>query len=213
MVDAQNDEVIQLPAAKYRLLVAIRYLNASEAIYNGLKQQQGKNDFHFLVSLRSFIEYSRRGIWFLVWAMNGEVEIAEKLTFQRSGSPSVAKMDKLINDALGNGSISHLLDPVVLINNEPYINLLHALTHGNPISVRMLGFGLDKIFQTDKLLLRAELELNWFRVLLYRRTLGEEFCDIWKLLVPIHNQPDTMRSAAMQAGKDLHATGFANPEG
>jgi len=213
MADSQQDEIVQLPTAKYRLLVAVRYLNASEAIYNGLKQQQGKHDFHFLTSLRSFIEYTRRGIWFLVWAMDAELEIAEKLTFERSGSPSVANMDKLINDALGNGSISHLLDPVVLINNEPYINLLHALTHGNPISVRMLGFGLDKIFQTDKLLLRAELELNWFRVLLYRRTLGEEFCDIWKLLVPIHNQPDTMRAAAIEAGKALHAAGLTSPEG
>lgn len=213
MVDSQNNEIVQLRIAKYRLLVAIRYLNASEAIYNGLKQQQGKNDFYFVVSLRSFIEYTRRGIWFLVWAMDAELEIAEKLTFERSGSPSVANMDKLINDALGNGNISHLLDPVVLINNEPYINLLHALTHGNPISVRMLGFGLDKIFQTDKLLLRAELELNWFRVLLYRRTLGEDFCDIWKMLVPIHNQPDTMRAMAIQAGKDLHATNLTTPEG
>jgi hypothetical protein len=213
MADSQQNEIVQLPTAKYRLLVAVRYLNASDEIYNGLKQQQGKNDFHFLISLRSFIEYTRRGIWFLVWAMDSELEIAEKLTFDRSGSPSVANMDKLINDALGNGSISHLLDPVALINNEPYINLLHALTHGNPISVSMLGFGLDKIFQTDKLLLRAELELNWFRVLLYRRTLGEEFCDIWKMLVPVRNQPDAMRAMAIQAGKEVHARGLTTPEG
>lgn len=213
MADSQQTEIVQLATAKYRLLVAARYLNASDFIFSGLKLQQGKNDFHFLISLRSFIEYTRRGIWFLVWAMDAELEIAEKLTFQRAGSPSVVKMDKMINDALGKGQISHLEAKVADINNEPFINLLHALTHGNPISVRMLSFGLDKIFQTDKLLLRAELELNWFRVLLYRRTLGEDFCDIWKMLVPIQNQPDTMRAMAIQAGKDVHARGLTSPSG
>jgi hypothetical protein len=166
MADSHDGGTVQLPTSKYRLLVAIRYLNASEAIFNGLKTQQGKNDFHFLVTVRSFIEYSRRGIWFLVWAMDSEVEIAEKLTFNSASSPSLANMDKMINDALGKGPISYLLDPVAPINNEPFLHSLHALTHGNPISVRMLGFGLDKIFQTNMLLLRAELELNWFRVLL-----------------------------------------------
>ncbi len=213
MANSADGGTLQLPKAKYRLLVAIRYLNASEALFNGLKQQQGKNDFHFLVTARSFIEYNRRGIWFLVWAMDDELEIAEQLTFERAGSPSVVNMDKMINEALGNGHISHLLDPVALINHEPYINLLHALTHGNPISVRMLGFGLDKIFQTDMMLLRAELELNWFRVLLSRRILGEDFCDIWKRLAPIHNQSDTMRALAIQAGRELHSAGLvASPE-
>jgi hypothetical protein len=64
--------------------VAVRYLNASEAFFNGLKQQQGKNDFHFLVTMRSFIEYTRRGIWFLVWSVDHELEIAEQLTFERA---------------------------------------------------------------------------------------------------------------------------------
>lgn len=213
MADSPDSGIVHLPIARYRLLVAIRYLNASEAIFNGLKQQQGKNDFHFLVTLRSFIEYTRRGIWFLVWAMDHEVEVAEQLTFERAGSPSLVKMDKMINDALGKGHISHLLEPVGPINNEPFLNSLHALTHGNPISVRMLGFGLERIFQTNMLLLRAELELNWFRVLLYRRTLGEDFCDIWNLLKPIQNQPESMKAAAIQAGKDLTAANiFASPE-
>lgn len=208
-----DTDIIQLPAEKYRTLVAVRYLNASDEIFKGLKQQQGKNDFHFVVTLRSFIEYTRRGIWFLVWAKNAKLQAAEHLTFERPGSPPLAEMDKLINKALGNGNISHLLDPVSPINNEPFINALHALTHGNPISVRMLGFGLDKIFKTDMLLVRAELELNWFRVLLYRRMLGEEFADIWNLLKPIHNQPVTMRNAAVQAAKDLHKAGIAaSPE-
>ncbi len=213
MADAPDHEIVRLPIARYRLLVAIRYLNASEAIFSGLKQQQGKNDFHFLVTIRSFIEYTRRGIWFLVWAMDYELEVAEQLTFERPGSPSLVKMDKMINDALGEGPISHLVAKVAEINDEPFINALHALTHGNPISVRMFGFGLDKIFQTNMLLLRAELELNWFRVLLYRRMLGEDFCDIWNVLKPIQNQPITMRAAAIQAGKDLNAANiFATPE-
>ncbi|HVB57447.1 MAG TPA: hypothetical protein VNE63_13620 [Candidatus Acidoferrales bacterium] len=213
MANAQGDEAVQLPTSKYRLLVAIRYLNASEAIFNGLKAQQGKNDFHFLVTIRSFIEYSRRGIWFLVWAMDSDLEIAEQLTFDRAGSPSLVKMDKMINDALGKGHISHLLAPVPLINNEPFLNSLHALTHGNPISVRMFGFGLDKIFQTEGMLLRAEVELNWFRVLLYRRMLGDDFCDIWKRLMPIHNEPENMRAAAIEAGRELHSAGLvASPE-
>jgi hypothetical protein len=209
MADSRQDDIVRLPTAKYRLLVAVRYLNASDALFNGLKQQQGKNDFHFLVTLRSFIEYTKRGIWFLVWAMDYELEIAEQLTFERAGSPNVVKMDKMINDALGKGHISHLVDKIAVINNEPFIDALHALTHGNPISVRMFGFGLDRIFQTDMLLLRAELELNWFRVLLYRRMLGEDFCDIWNLLKPIHSQPDAMRAAAVQAGKDIQSTGLA----
>ena len=194
------------------MLVAIRYLNASQAIFNGLKQQQGKNDFHFLVTIRSFIEYTRRGIWFLVWAMDYELEIAEQLTFDRAGSPSLVEMDKMINDALGRGHISPLVEKVALINNEPFIDALHALTHGNPISVRMFGFGLNKIFQTNMLLLRAELELNWFRVLLYRRVLGEDLCDIWNILKPINNQPEAMRSAAVKAAKDVKIANVATPE-
>ncbi len=55
----------------------------------------------------------------------------------------------------------------------------------------MVAFGVEKIFQTDKLLIRAETDLNLFRVLLYRRMLGEELKDIWKMLGKIHNQPDT----------------------
>ena len=60
----------------YRLLVAIRYLNASEELWRGLKEEQGTNDFHFLVTLRSFIEYTSRGIWFLAWATEKRLERA-----------------------------------------------------------------------------------------------------------------------------------------
>jgi hypothetical protein len=89
--------------------------------------------------------------------------------------------------------------------------LLHALTHGNPISVRMLAFGLDKIFQTDMLLLRAETDLNLFRILLYRRMLGENIKDNWKMLATIHNEPDTMRTNVMIAALLVKQAGLTLP--
>jgi hypothetical protein len=81
-------EVVQLNADQYRLLVAVRYLNAGEALCKGLQSQQGINDFYFLVTLRSFIEYTRRGIWFLAWASEEDLRKAERLTFKQPGSPS-----------------------------------------------------------------------------------------------------------------------------
>jgi len=187
---------VQLKADAYRRFVAIQYLNASDALFAGLKSQQGENNFHFVVTMRSFIEYTRRGIWFLAWATDEQVRKANKVTFDRPGSPGLAAMDALINDALGRGRVSHLTAPVKEINGEPFINCLHALTHGNPISVRMLAFGLDNIFNTKMLLVRAEADLDLFRILLYRRVLGEELKTIWQMLATIHNQPDTMRANA-----------------
>lgn len=201
--------MVQLTGNQYRLLVAVRYLNASDELFKGLKQLQGGNDFHFVVTMRSFIEYTRRGIWFLVWAKDARLEVAEKLTFDRSGIPNISDIYKIINTALGNGSISHLLTPIPPINNEPFINALHALTHGNPISVRMFGFGLSKMFKTDKLLQRAELELDWFRMLLYRRILGDEFAAIWKLIAPIQNDPVAMRKLVLEAAKSVKDAGLA----
>jgi hypothetical protein len=203
--------MVKLTSEKYRLLVAVRYLNASDSLFAGLKSQQGTNNFHFVVTLRSFIEYTRRGIWFLAWASDEKLKAAGALTFDKPGSPGVAAMDTMINDALGMGKVTALLAPVKEINNEPFLNCLHALTHGNPISVRMFGFGLDNIFQTDMLLLRAEADLNLFRVLLYRRALGEELNAIWKMLGPIHNQPDTMRANAMIAADLVKKAGLALP--
>jgi hypothetical protein len=173
-----------------------------------LKNQQGKNNFHFVVTMRSFIEYTRRGIWFLVWTTDQQLRGVTKLTFQASGSPGIAKMDAMINDALGLGKVSHLMDPVKDINNEPFLHCLHALTHGNPISVRMVAFGLDKTFQTDNLLLRAETDLNLFRILLYRRMLGEKLKDIWKMLSGIHNQPDTMKTKRDDRSQPRQASWF-----
>ncbi|MGH9355676.1 MAG: hypothetical protein ACRD10_06050, partial [Terriglobia bacterium] len=96
---------VPVQADQYRLLVAVRYLNASDAIYKGLQRQRGVNDFHFLVTLRSFIEYTRRGIWFLVWASDETLRKAEKLTFKQAGSPGLASMDAMIDEALGEGKM------------------------------------------------------------------------------------------------------------
>jgi len=203
--------VVQLTPEKYRLLVAARYLNASDILFAGLKALQGTDDFHFLVTVRSFIEYTRRGIWFLAWASDEKLEAAAKLTFDKPGSPGLAAMDTMINEALGMGKVCPLLAPIKEINNEPFLNCLHALTHGNPISVRMFGFGLDKIFQTNMLLLRAELDLNLFRILLYRRMLGEEPIAVWKMLGTIRNQPDKMRTNAKIAADLLRKAGLPLP--
>jgi len=202
------EKTVQMTPEQYRKFVAIQYLNASAFLFDGLKSQQGKNNFHFVVTMRSFIEYTRRGIWFLSWATDQQLSGVKKLTFQASGSPGIAKMDAMINDALARGKVSHLMDPMKDINNEPFLHCLHALTHGNPISVRMVAFGIDKIFQTDNLLLRAETDLNLFRILLYRRMLGEELKDIWKMLSTIHNQPETMKTNVVIAANLVKQAGL-----
>ncbi|MGA7622128.1 MAG: hypothetical protein WB630_09690 [Candidatus Acidiferrales bacterium] len=112
----------------------------------------------------------------------------------------------MINEALGLGKVWYLNAPVKEVNGEPFIDCLHALTHGNPISVRMLSFGLDGIFKTNMLLLRAETDLNLFRILLYLRMLGEEFKDIWKMLASIHNQSETMKTNANIAAHLVNLT-------
>lgn len=195
---------------EYRQLIGMRYLNASETIYEGLQSQCTANKFHFLITLRSFIEYSRRGIWFLVWAPEDALKKAEKLTFDKPGSPKLTDMDTMINEALGNGKVSPLTTVLPGIN-EPFINCLHALTHGNPISVRFTNFGLDKLFDTGGLLKRAELELDIFRILLYRLLLGEKLDDIWVALAPIHNTPIEVRANALAAAFLLKQSGKVGP--
>jgi hypothetical protein len=202
------DATIQMTLDQYRKFVAVQYLNASAFLFEGLKSQQGKNDFHFAVTMRSFIEYTRRGIWFLAWATDQQLSGVKNLTFQASGSPGIAKMDAMISEALGLGKVSHLMDPVKDINNEPFLHCLHALTHGNPISVRMVAFGVGNIFKTDMLLLRAETDLNLFRILLYRRMLGEDLGGIWTMLGTIHNQPDTMKANVMIAARLIKQAGL-----
>jgi hypothetical protein len=194
----------------YRLLVAIRYLNASEELWRGLKEEQGTNDFHFLVTLRSFIEYTRRGIWFLAWATEKRLERAEHLTFKDAGSPPLKDMDALLNEALGLGRVCPLMNIVPGVN-EPYLHCLHALTHGNPISVRMVGMGLLNVFDTANLLLRAEVDLNIFKILVYRRAAGQELAPIWKMLSTIHDNPDDLRANVMIAAHQLKEKGLNFP--
>lgn len=197
----------QLTKSQSRFLLAVQYWNCSRKILEGLKLQCGANDLHFLISLRSFIEYTRRGIWFLVWASDEKLMRAQKLTFERSGSPDLVRMDELINEGLGLGRKSHLRNLVAGIN-EPFIDCLHALTHGNPISARFMAFGLDKIFQTGNLLTRAEMEMDLFSILLFRRVLGEDAQAIWKMLGTIHNRPGDMKANAMIAAHQLKEAGL-----
>ena len=205
--------IVQLESDQYRLLVGVRYLNASEAICKGLQRQLGVNDFHFLITLRSFIEYTRRGIWFLVWANEGTLKKAEELTFQRPGSPSLQTMDALINEALGKGKTSTLMNKTPGIN-EPFLNCLHALTHGNPISVRMIAFGLDKIFDFGGMMAKVGIELGIFRIIFYRRMLGDDINSIWTILASIHDRPDEVRTIALIAADLLKKSGkLASPLG
>jgi len=139
---------------EYRLLVGARYLDASDRLLKGMRAVHQDNPFHFLVGFRSFIEYTRRGIWFLVWASNDELLTAEHLTFKQAGSPSLTKMDAMISKVLGAGNVSNLTTPVDVIN-EPFIDCLHALTHGNPVSVRFIAMELDKVFDIPRFLARA----------------------------------------------------------
>ncbi|MGA2071995.1 MAG: hypothetical protein ABSH52_00700 [Terriglobia bacterium] len=199
-------DVVQLDGSQYRAVVALRYLNACEFICKGMQTQQGANDFYFLITLRSFIEYSRRGMWFLVWASDEILRQAEMPTFRRPNSPNLVEMDEMINDALGQGKLSGLRDKLQGID-EPFIDCLHALTHGNPISVRMTTYGLDKIFSTEKLLARVELDLDIFRVVVYRRILGEDIGAIWKILGPSHDRPADVRANARIAAHMLKQSG------
>jgi hypothetical protein len=190
----------------YRLLVGARYLDASDRILGGMRAVHQDNPFHFLVSLRSFIEYTRRGIWFLVWASNDQLRAAEHLTFRQAGSPPLAKMDAMINKAMGNGSVSHLTTLVDVVN-EPFIDCLHALTHGNPVSVRFIAMELTNVFDIPKFMARAEHELNIFRLLLYRRVAGVPQNEIWNLLKPIHNSPQLLYEEVLKAAADVKKQG------
>jgi hypothetical protein len=202
-------ETIPLDKDQARLFIALQYLNASDLIFAGLKRQHKDNKFHFVISLRSFIEYTRRGVWFLCWANPEKVKEARDLTFEKPGSPSVVTMDEMINEALGKGKVSSLTTVMDGIN-EPLINGLHALTHGNPISVRMISFGLDKIFDTEMLLVRAQTDLGIFRILLYRKMLGEEQKDIWNMLRGIHDRPAHVQTNEKIAAQLLQQSGKAD---
>jgi hypothetical protein len=202
-------DTVSLDNEQLRMLVAVQYLNASQWILEGLRQQREKNTFHFVITLRSFIEYTRRGMWFLCWANTEKLEEAMRVTFESPGSPGIATMDEMINEALGAGRVSHLMRVSPGIN-EPFLDCLHALTHGNPISVRMISFGLDKIFNTKMLLARAEADFGVFRIMLYRRMLGERQSDIWKILGAIHNSPADLATNERTAARLLKESGRAD---
>jgi hypothetical protein len=191
---------------EYRLLVGIPYLNAGDLLLKGMKTLHKDNPFHFLVSLRSFIEYNRRGIWFLMWASEKQLRKAEHLTFKQAGSPPLTRMDAMLCEAMGAGKVSHLED-IVGGFNEPFIDALHALTHGNPISVRFPTMKLTKIFDIPQILARAEHEQNIFRLLLYRRLIKMPDADIWTLLKPIHDKPQLLQQEVLKAGDDLTKSG------
>lgn len=202
-------DTVSLDNDQLRPFIAVEYLNASERILQGLTQQREKNIFHFIITLRSFIEYIRRGMWFLCWANTEKLREAMNLTFENPGSPGIATMDEMINEALGHGRVSHLMAFAPGIN-EPFLDCLHALTHGNPISVRMISFGLDEIFNAKMLLVRAEVDFGLFRIMVYRRMMGEKQRDIWKLLGAIHNRPADVAANVKTAAYLLKESGKAN---
>jgi hypothetical protein len=186
----------------------MQYQNASRWILEGLRQCE-KNPFHFVITLRSFIEYTRRGMWFLCWANTEKVREAMKLTFENPGSPGIATMDEMINEALGLGKVSHLMDVSPGID-EPFLSGLHALTHSNPISVRTIAFGINKVFDTKMLLIKAEVDFGLFSIRLCRRMLGEKQRDIWKMLSSIHNRPAEVATNVKIAARLLKESGKAD---
>ena len=180
------------------MIIGIQYFGACHHICEGMKTVKGTNDFYLIVTLRSFIEYHRRGIWFLAWATDGQVRAALNLTFDKPGSPGLVGMDKKLNDALGKGPVSPLTVPVVGLPGPPqeFVNGLHAITHGNPIAVRMLDHGIEKTFNIGKIYERVDMERDIFAVILCRRILGHDFATIWKELLPIHNVPGQVKKSA-----------------
>lgn len=197
---------VSLDISQLRLFIALQYMNASEFILKGLRQQRENNVFHFVITLRSFIEYTRRGMWFLCWANNEKLKEARKPTFQKPGSPTLEKMDAMINEALGKGKRSHLMDVLPGIS-EPFLDCLHALTHGNPISVQMIPYDLNKLFNTSGMLERAEADFRIFRIMLMKRWLGEEQREIWEMLARIHNRPHELAEQERVAAAQLKESG------
>lgn len=184
-----------LDEAHFRKLVAVQYINATREIFRGMKQLVGSNNFLVLVCLRSFIEYTRRGIWLLFFAKAESVLATRNLSFMESGT-DIITADKRISNALQLGDVSSLLEPVPGVG-EPFIKCLHALTHGNPIITRVLAFGLDKYFNTPMLVARAEVDYHMFFILVGRQLLGQNSEVTWKTLTAIHKNPDDMRANAL----------------
>lgn len=105
------------------------------------------------------------------------------------------------------GAQSHLTD-IVGGFNEPFIDCLHALTHGNPVSVRFPAMESTKLFHIPKFVARAEHEQNIFRLLVYRRMTKLPQADIWNLLKPIHDQPSLLYNEVVKAAADFKRSGI-----
>jgi hypothetical protein len=71
-----------------------------------------------------------------------------QMPLKQAVSPPLTKMDAMLNKAMGAGKVPHLTDLVDVVN-EPYIDCLHSLTHGNPVP-------LNNPFPERALLSRAE---------------------------------------------------------
>jgi hypothetical protein len=190
--------VNSMPAEQRRMLFGVQYWTACHLICEGMKAVKASNHFYVAVTLRSFIEYHRRGIWFLMFATDQEVLDSAELTFERGGNRSLLAMDKMIHSALGFVvAKSPLESPVIGLGKpEPFIDALHAITHGNPIAVRMATFGVDKVIQIEPTVERVDSERDWFTIVLSRRILKHPNATIWSDLAPIHNQPAALKAAA-----------------
>jgi len=173
-----------LSPEKARLFVGVKYLNASTFLFQGLKRSAGTNDFHFLVTLRSFIDYTRRGIWYLVWASEDHIQIAmpPSFTFKQTGIPDTIGIDSKIRHAIGLSPKSPLGAPLPGLKGEKFLDCLHSLTHGNPAAVTMLARGLRNFFDIDNYLVGAEEYLAQFQIILYRLAVGEKIGSIWQTL-------------------------------
>lgn len=183
-----------LDEAQFRKVVAVQYINASSEILRGMKQLVGANNFLVLVCLSQLhrIHKARNMASFLCETKS--LLATRKLSFMESGT-DIITADKRISKSLGRGEVSGLLDPVAGVG-EPFMNCLHALTHGNPIMTRMLAFGLDKCFNTPMLVVKAEAEYHMFLILLGRQLLGQDSEVTWKTLSTIYNRPNDLRDNA-----------------
>jgi hypothetical protein len=134
----------------------------------------------------------------LFWASDAQLVKTQKFSFADVNSPSVEKLDLLLQRKLGIDGPALLSQPVAGIG-EPFIKCLHALTHGNPITVRMFEFGIDKLFDINMLLVRAEADLDIYRIAFYRHLLGQSEDEIWGLLREMHNRPNELMQNAIVA--------------
>jgi hypothetical protein len=63
----------------------------------------------------------------------------------------------------------------------------------------MFEFGIDKLFDINMLLVRAEADLDIYRIAFYRHLLGQSEDEIWGLLREMHNRPNELMQNAIVA--------------